>query len=307
MRRATSVAALCLVTFLQAYLLVSVFPYGAYLAVHLWNRPSAYAENTHPITVEEAGPYAALFATSFMIGRTAAAVIWGNLADVYGRKWVLLASLVGSGVASLWFGMCTSYANAVVARGVMGAWNSIVGVSKTLATELAYHDFGSDGDSGHDCAEECVQLSNEDLHLQEGNAIPSSCKVAVDHDATKEHLETRIVGLVTSMRYGALLHLAFLMGATKIAQSTFFSSVTIATNHTVPSDARSRMNGVGGMGAGVAKAVGPMLSGFWMARWLSLDHNAGRHLSFQSFVAFGGIASLAIPLLALLPLLDNDE
>ena len=30
----------------------------------------------------------------------------------------------------------------VIARGVSGGWNSIVGVTKTIATELAHHDVG---------------------------------------------------------------------------------------------------------------------------------------------------------------------
>lgn len=170
---------------------MSVFPYAAYMAVLLWNEPLTHE---HPeerrlstedkITVEDAGPYAALLATSFMLGRTFAALIWGKLADVYGRKWVLLASLFGSGFASLWFGMSTTYSTAVLSRGVIGAWNSVVGVSKTLATELAYHDFGS----------ECGCETNE----------PSSLMTSsVDQDieqTSKEQLETRIVGLSTSMR-----------------------------------------------------------------------------------------------------------
>ena len=48
--------------------------------------------------------------------------------------------------------MCTSYSGitgAVVARGVMGAMNSIVGVSKTLASELAHYDF--DDEKYYDC------------------------------------------------------------------------------------------------------------------------------------------------------------
>ena len=61
-----AVIALCSVTLVQAYLLVNVFPYSAYLVVHLCSN----------VTVEEAGPYAASLATSFMLGRTIAAQFW---------------------------------------------------------------------------------------------------------------------------------------------------------------------------------------------------------------------------------------
>ena len=125
----SSVVALCTVTFLQAYLLVSVFPYAAYIPVHFLH-----------ISEEDAGPFAALFATSFMIGRTVSAHLWGLLADIYGRRFVIILSLIGSGVASLWFGLTDSYNQALIARFVTGAWSSIVGVSKTVATELALSD-----------------------------------------------------------------------------------------------------------------------------------------------------------------------
>ena len=125
----SSVVALCSVTFLQAYLLVSVFPYAAYIPVHFLH-----------ISEEDAGPFAALFATSFMIGRTVSAHLWGLLADIYGRRFVIILSLIGSGAASLWFGLTDSYNQALMARFMTGAWSSIVGVSKTVATELALSD-----------------------------------------------------------------------------------------------------------------------------------------------------------------------
>ena len=59
----------------------------------------------------------------------------------------------------------------------------------------------------------------------------------------------------------SMFYLALLLGITKIFQSVFFSSVTILTNRTVPIDLRSIMNGVGGMGAGISKAIGPILAG----------------------------------------------
>ncbi|KAL7435550.1 hypothetical protein ACHAXM_004709 [Skeletonema potamos] len=163
--RAAGVVALCSVTFLQAYLLVGVFPYAAFMAIQFLQ-----------IQEEHAGPYAALFATSFMIGRTMTAHLWGLLADVYGRKFAMMCSLVGSGLASMWFGMANSYNQAIVARGMIGAWNSIVGVSKTVATEFAFHNFDN------------CNNQNVETHEQQ------------------QQLETRIVGRVMSMRaYGFLV------------------------------------------------------------------------------------------------------
>ena len=167
-KQSTSVVILCMVSFIQAYLLVNIFPYQAYMSVYLWNRQ-------HPersITVEQAGPYAAFLTSSFMIGRTFTAHYWGRFADIYGRRVAIISSLIGSGWACLWFGMTSTYGGwlgAVAARGVIGGWNSIVGITKTLATELAYYDFDNEGHAHDVNDEQCKQ-------------------------------ETRIVGLVMSMR-----------------------------------------------------------------------------------------------------------
>ena len=77
------------------------------------------------------------------------------------------------------------------------------------------------------------------------------------------------------------------------------------------------MNGFGGMGAGVAKAVGPILAGFWLAHCLSWDattdsdDNSSSGLGLQvpigSLVAFAGIASLGLILVAMLPLLRDED
>lgn len=258
MRRATSVFTLCMVTFIQAYLLVSIFPYGAYMAVLLWNNNAsssstlqqnsdmdsrrqqlfqtinASGEDTQheqttirrrrlllrerikskiprTITVEDAGPYAALLATSFMIGRTVAALFWGHLADIYGRRMVLLISLIGSGFATLWFGMTTRYGGlggAVMARGFVGAWNSIVGVSKTLATELAFHDFGDkdltmhEGGSNDKENVEHTLLTQQGSKESETSATSNSSPDRDDQSSIEQQqqLETRLVGLTMSMR-----------------------------------------------------------------------------------------------------------
>eukprot|EP00986_Skeletonema_menzelii_P019171 scaffold27078_cov168-Skeletonema_menzelii.AAC.1 len=146
------------------------------------------------ISEEQAGPYAgrhlsALFATSFMIGRTAAAHFWAVLADVHGRRLAMILSLAGSGFASLWFGMTNSYTQAIIARGMIGALNSIVGVSKTVASELAFFDFDKCNDQN-----------------ENGEAVKEDDEHAPQQQQQLEQLETRIVGRVMSMRaYGFLI------------------------------------------------------------------------------------------------------
>ena len=120
-----------------------------------------------------------------------------------------------------------------------------------------------------------------------------------------------IASMFANIQYGSLVYLSLIMGITKIFQSAFFSSITIATNRTIPGDMRSRVNGLGGMGAGIAKGTGPILAGFWLAYCLHWDgnrneENEGLNVPMGSLVAFGGIACLGSLLLIFLPLLEDE-
>jgi MFS family permease len=65
---------------------------------------------------ENAGYYAGLLASSFMMGRALTAYHWGKAADIYGRKTVLFASLLNSIIFSIWFGLSTSFPLALLWR-----------------------------------------------------------------------------------------------------------------------------------------------------------------------------------------------
>lgn len=123
-----STLALCLCTLTHAYLLISVFPYSGYLAIDLL--PNVANE-------ENAGSFAGLLASSFMVGRSISSYAWGKWADKYGRTTVLYASLALSSLFSILFGMSQSFVGALVYRGLLGLSNGIIGTSKTLVSELA--------------------------------------------------------------------------------------------------------------------------------------------------------------------------
>jgi MFS family permease len=95
----TGIIALCACAFGHSYLLISVFSYSGFIAIDLI--PSVDEEN--------AGTYAGLIASAFMFGRSITSYGWGQIADVYGRTFVLLASLMLSLVFSILFGLSTSF------------------------------------------------------------------------------------------------------------------------------------------------------------------------------------------------------
>ena len=127
-RLCLATTALCSCMLIHAYVLISVYPYAALMAVDLLS-PS--------ITPENAGTYSGLLASAFMFGRMLSSYPWGVLADVYGRRFVLLSSLTLSAVFSLLFGMSQSFAVAMSTRFILGLTNGLVGTVKTVVSELA--------------------------------------------------------------------------------------------------------------------------------------------------------------------------
>ncbi|KAL7581304.1 hypothetical protein ACA910_006069 [Epithemia clementina (nom. ined.)] len=121
-----SIIALCFGMLTHSYLLISVFPYSGYMAIQ-------YIESANE---DNAGSYAGLLASSFNFGRTVTAYSWGTVADVYGRKAALIASLSLSCVFSLLFGLSPSFGMALLIRFSIGLSNAIVGTNKTLVSDL---------------------------------------------------------------------------------------------------------------------------------------------------------------------------
>jgi len=124
--RATT-AALCLGMLTHSYLLISVFPYSGFLAMHLLD-----------LDETSASKYAGFLASSFMAGRAVTSLAWGRAADRYGRTTVLYTSLLLQCLFSLAFGLVRrSFAAALVVRFLLGCSNGIMGTIKTIVSEIS--------------------------------------------------------------------------------------------------------------------------------------------------------------------------
>jgi hypothetical protein len=99
-------ASLCLCMLTHSYLLISVFPYSGYMAIHM----------IESATEETAGSYAGLIASAFMLGRGTTGYLWGKVADSYGRTTVLYLSLGAACFFSIAFGLAPTFASALVSR-----------------------------------------------------------------------------------------------------------------------------------------------------------------------------------------------
>lgn len=114
--------------FTVAYLLISVFPYAGFMAIQLL---------PEKLNEENAGLYAGLLASAFMVGRALSSYAWGQAADRYGRVTCLTLSLTLSSGLSLAFGLSTSFKMALVWRFGLGVVNGVLPIAKTAVSELA--------------------------------------------------------------------------------------------------------------------------------------------------------------------------
>lgn len=89
---------------------------------------------------ENAGSYAGLIASAFMIGRSLTSYHWGKFADVYGRVAVLQLSLGMSAVFALLFGLAPTFGWALCWRFLLGLGNGLISTVKTLVSEIANGD-----------------------------------------------------------------------------------------------------------------------------------------------------------------------
>jgi len=89
---------------------------------------------------ENAGLYAGLISSSFMVGRAISSYSWEKMADSYGRVTCLTFSLLLSSLLSLAFGVSSSYWLALTWRFLLGLSNGILPITKTAVSEIALGD-----------------------------------------------------------------------------------------------------------------------------------------------------------------------
>ncbi|CAM6051986.1 unnamed protein product [Sphagnum compactum] len=85
---------------------------------------------------EDIGYYAGAIGAAFMIGQAITAAHWGLIADVYGRKPVIVIGLISVIVFHTLFGLSTNFWMALSSRFFLGVFNGMLGPAKAYASEL---------------------------------------------------------------------------------------------------------------------------------------------------------------------------
>ncbi|XP_062208261.1 probable peptide/nitrate transporter At3g43790 isoform X2 [Phragmites australis] len=90
---------------------------------------------------EDIGFYAGFVGASYMLGRALSSVIWGIVADKYGRKPVIVITLISVSIFNTIFGLSSSYWMALTTRGLLGLFCGMLGPVKAYATEVCRKEY----------------------------------------------------------------------------------------------------------------------------------------------------------------------
>lgn len=85
---------------------------------------------------EDVSFYAGFEGSAFMVGRTLTAVLWGIVADRYGRKPVIIFSVMAVVILNTLFGLSVNYWMALTTRFLLGALCGILGPIRAYAAEV---------------------------------------------------------------------------------------------------------------------------------------------------------------------------
>ncbi|XP_044460838.1 protein ZINC INDUCED FACILITATOR 1-like isoform X2 [Mangifera indica] len=82
------------------------------------------------------GYYAGFVGSSYMIGRALTSVLWGLVADHYGRKPVILSGTISVVILSTLFGLSINFWMALITRFLLGSMNALLGTITAYAVEV---------------------------------------------------------------------------------------------------------------------------------------------------------------------------
>lgn len=117
---------LCFARMVEPMAFFSIFPYINQMA----------QENGH-LADADVGFYSGLIESLFSLTQALVMVLWGKAADTYGRKPVLVTSLIGVSVATSIFGMAKTIWQMVLFRCIAGVFAGTIVTIRTMLTEVS--------------------------------------------------------------------------------------------------------------------------------------------------------------------------
>lgn len=94
---------------------------------------------------EDVAYYAGYVGSSYMLGRALTSVLWGIIADRFGRKPVIIIGTVTVVIFNTLFGLSVNYWMAIATRFLLGALNGLLGPIKAYSIEIFREEYQSLG------------------------------------------------------------------------------------------------------------------------------------------------------------------
>ncbi|XP_062092069.1 protein ZINC INDUCED FACILITATOR-LIKE 1-like [Humulus lupulus] len=94
---------------------------------------------------EDIGYYAGYVGSSYMLGRALTSVLWGHVADRYGRKPVIIIGTFTVVIFNALFGLSVNFWMALTTRFFLGCFNGLLGPIKAYASELFREEYQAIG------------------------------------------------------------------------------------------------------------------------------------------------------------------
>ncbi|XP_058108923.1 protein ZINC INDUCED FACILITATOR-LIKE 1-like [Magnolia sinica] len=94
----------------------------------------------HIAKEQDIGFYVGCVGAAFMLGRAFTSVLWGVVADRYGRKPVVLLGVLSVIVFNTLFGLSLNFWMAISTRFLLGCFNGILGPIKAYASEVGHRE-----------------------------------------------------------------------------------------------------------------------------------------------------------------------
>ncbi|XP_077980638.1 uncharacterized protein LOC144435870 [Glandiceps talaboti] len=120
------VLVICLLQFTNSFSLTVVFPLLPFMTHDFFPY----------LNVSQLGLYTGFLGGAFSAGSFFGNIMWGRVADTYGRRPALLFGLVGTFFCVMFFGFSISFIWAVSFRFLWGLLNGIIAVTKTYLSEI---------------------------------------------------------------------------------------------------------------------------------------------------------------------------
>ncbi|XP_058756076.1 protein ZINC INDUCED FACILITATOR-LIKE 1-like isoform X1 [Vicia villosa] len=92
-------------------------------------------------TEEDISSYAGYVGSAYMLGRALTSILWGMVADRYGRKPAVIAGIISVVIFNTLFGLCKSFWMAVLMRFALGGLNGLLGPMKAYSSEIFREEY----------------------------------------------------------------------------------------------------------------------------------------------------------------------